>query len=141
MEYRFKYIGFKNRNANPQISCIIFNNLTILRTIPWIHYQKFQLKIKLIMSLQFLKQLRHQHGVLATGDTYCNLISFLNQLIFVNCLGEFAPDSFTKFLADALLYILTNGGILFFAFLLCSLFHKPCKIATSQTIGLYALLS
>ena len=61
-----KNITFKNRKRNSQKLCIILNNLPVIRIIARIHYQKHQFKMNLPMTLQLLKQLRHQHRVLTT---------------------------------------------------------------------------
>ena len=80
------------------------------------------------MKLQFLEAFCHKHGVLAAGNTDCNLISRLHKLIGIDSLGKFGPDFFLKFLAEADLHILSKIlilGILHHV-------HKPGNIAALQ---------
>ena len=87
-KHRFKYIRFKYRNRDIQTFCIFFYNLPVRLTVTGIHNQKLNFNFKFVMQLQFLKTFRHQHGILTTGNTYCDLISRLHQLICVDRLGE-----------------------------------------------------
>ena len=81
--YRIKNVTFKNRNRNLECSGIVLNHLTVFLIIARIHHQILYLKIHLAVFLQFLKQLRHQHGILTAGHTDRHPVSILNQLIIL----------------------------------------------------------
>ena len=122
-----KNLRFKNSNRHPHDPCIIFNELSINLTVTRIHDKENKLKWKLIVPLQFLEQLRHQHRVLAAGNADRNLVSGLNQIIGIDGLGKFAEQCLMKtplaktFFNILLLVITAKTG------------HQPCAITTGQT--------
>ena len=81
--YRIKNVTFKNRNRDLKRSGIVLNYLTVFLIIARIHHQILDFKIHLAVFLQFLKQLCHQHGILATGHTDRHPVTILNQLIIL----------------------------------------------------------
>ncbi len=86
--HNIENIRFKDGDGDAKNLGVMLNHLTIGSVIPGIHHQKDQLKGKLPMTLQFLKQLGHEHGILAAGNAYGNAITFLHQIIGADGLGK-----------------------------------------------------
>ena len=97
-----KDIGFKYGNRDLQQFCIGFNNGSVFRTIPRIHDQKDQFKREFSMPLQFLKQLCHQHRIFSAGNTNCNPVIRLNQIIRIDCFCKPTENDTMKFFSQAL---------------------------------------
>ena len=55
------------------------------------------------MAFQLLEELCHQHGILAAGDAYANLISFFYEFVLVDRLCKSAPNLLFEFFYDAAL--------------------------------------
>ena len=89
-----------------------------------------------LRALQLLKKLCHQHGILASGNTDCNLIPFLYQLIIIDRLGKTAPYLFLEPLADTLLHLQIKRRFLFLLLLIFLIHraHEPRQIATLQAV-------
>ena len=56
--------------------------------ITGIHHEKDKIKSYLAMTLQLLKKLGHQHGVLPAGDADRDPVTFLDQVIFTDRFGK-----------------------------------------------------
>lgn len=65
----------------PSFLALFSINSTVFLAISRIHDQKYQIKVYLVMALQFLKQLCHEHGILTAGNTDSDLIALLHQFI------------------------------------------------------------
>ena len=52
---------------------------------------------------RLLKQLRHQHGIFSSGNTDGDLVTVLDQLVFVDRLCELPPDLFAELFDNAAL--------------------------------------
>ena len=87
-----------------------------------IHHKKHQFKGKLVMTLQFLEQFGHQHGILTTGNTDCYLISRLHQLIIVDSPGKSENSCLWNFLR-----------------ILSSISFRRCSIASFSSSSLFSL--
>ena len=109
---------------------IILDNSTVFLAISRIHDQKYQIKVYLVMALQFLKQLCHEHGILTAGNTDSDLIALLHQFILTDCLGKLAPDGLFKLFTQTLLDV--KGRDLRLACLILRLhpLHEPAKITS-----------
>ena len=92
------------------------------------------------MTGKLLKKLCHQHGILTTGNTDCNLISILHQFIFPDCLSKASPDRFAEFLDNTAFNIF--GTLLCFT-MIChqstEFEFQPCTIAVFDTVDLISL--
>ena len=55
------------------------------------------------MFFQFLEKFRHQHGILAAGDTDCDLVALLNQVVGVERPRKRPPDRLAEFFYNTLL--------------------------------------
>ena len=95
-----------------------------------------------MVTLQLLKKLCHQHGILPSGNTYRNLVSFLYQLIIIDRLGKTAPDLFLEPLADTLLHLQIKRRFLFLLLLIFLVHgtHEPSQIASLQAVNGASLL-
>lgn len=82
-------------------------------TIAGIHDQKDQFKGKFPVPLNLLKQLRHEHRVLAAGNTHGNAVVGLNQVIGLDCLGKPAEDHPMKLFPQSLFHF---GSLFVFGF-------------------------
>ena len=65
---RVKNVGFKDLDRDMEPPRVFLDDLAVGRTVARVHHDKAQLKREFIVQLQFLKKLRHQHGVLTAGD-------------------------------------------------------------------------
>ena len=81
------------------------------------------------MTLKFLEQFCHQHGILSAGNTDSNFISFPDKLIFIDCFCKFAENRFMEFFADALFNIRISGCLL-------KMVQQPFIITAFQTAGI-----
>ena len=77
MVHRIKNIGFENLHRNVQLLGVILDDLPVLGAVTRIHDNVFYRKRHLAVFLQFLKQLSHQHGILAAGNTDRHAVSSL----------------------------------------------------------------
>ena len=84
--------GLKDGDRNSQHGCVILDHKTIQLVVARVHHQVHKFKRKLILPVQFLKELRHKHGVLAARDTDSDLISRLYQFILLDRLCEAAEQ-------------------------------------------------
>ena len=100
------YVRTKYSNRNLHKFCIIKNRLIVYIIVSGIHYKIYDFKILLAMSVKFLKELGHKHGILATGDAHSYPVTILYKVIYIDCLGELTPDIFSELLDNAMLYIL-----------------------------------
>ena len=81
------------------------------------------------MSLKFLEEFRHKHGILATGYANRNIISGTQHFICIYRLGKGCKKLLMKFLSDAFLYLFLSY-YLFFILLICSnSTNKPFMIS------------
>ena len=94
------------------------------------HILIYNFKVYLVMALQFLKQLCHEHGILTAGNTDSDLIALLHQFILTDCLGKLAPDGLFKLFTQTLLDV--KGRDLRLACLILRLhpLHEPAKITS-----------
>ena len=126
--HRIKNIGFEHGNGNLQQLGVGFDDLPVLGTIAGIHDQKDQFKGKFSVPLNLLKQLRHEHRVLAAGNTHGNAVVGLNQVIGLDCLGKPAEDHPMKLFPQSLFHF---GSLFVFGFP-PDLLLKPLDIAAHQ---------
>ncbi|MPN63919.1 hypothetical protein SDC9_211686 [bioreactor metagenome] len=87
-----KDVRFEYFQRNLKVFHIIQQQFPDLGMVSRIHADKLHLELKLAVPLQFLKQLCHQHGVLAPGDGHRSPVPRLNQLEVIQRLGKLGPD-------------------------------------------------
>ncbi len=76
---------FEDPDRDLQFRRILLDQLPVLRIIPGIHHQECEFKRELVMALQLLEELRHQHGVLPAGDADRHVIARCKQFVGINC--------------------------------------------------------
>ena len=103
---RIEDLSLKHCDRNPEKPGIVLDHRTVCLIISRIHHKKHQFKGKLVMTLQFLEQFGHQHGILTTGNTDCDLISRLHQLIIIDSPGKSGKQLLMELFADTQLNIL-----------------------------------
>ena len=102
----------EDRDRNPEDAAVFFDQRPVFRKIPGIHTQKRQFEGKLVMPLDLLKELGHQHGILAAGDTDGDVVSLLDQSILNDSLFKAALQIVLKLFPNTFFNVfLTGGGI------------------------------
>ena len=76
-----EHVRFKDSDRHLQQGGVLLDLSPVDLVIAGIHHQIDRLEGDIRVLLQLLHQLRHQHGVLATGDAHGDFIPCLNQLI------------------------------------------------------------
>ena len=107
--YSVENTGLTEFHRDSQKSGIFFDQASVLRKVTRIHADKDKGKGKLIVTFQFLKELCHEHGVFASGDTDGNAVAFLYQLILNDCLFKAADQVPFELFAECLFYIASAG--------------------------------
>ena len=69
-----------------------------------IHDDIFYCKRKFAVFLQPLHAFGKQHRILSAGDTYCDSVALLNQLIILDTADKTVPDGLLIFFNNTLLY-------------------------------------
>ena len=127
--HRIKYLGFKNRNGNIHQLRIVLDDLAVRLTVTGIHHQKYQFKGELVVTLQLLEQLCHQHGILTTRDTYGDLVVLLDHVILIDSFGKSGKQDFMEFFADAFFNLPCPLVFFFSGLFLLHQVQKPPGIA------------
>ena len=86
-----KNVRRKRCQRNAEGTGVFFKQRAVLVRVPGIHGQKNKFKRELAVTLHLLKELGHQHGVLAAGNTYGNLVVRLQQFISNDRFGKGSP--------------------------------------------------
>ncbi len=108
IEHRVEDICFKYFYWYTKYAGVFLNKAAVHRTVSRIHNKKPKLKIKLIMSFQFLKKFCKKHRILTAGNTNGYPVSRLDKFIFYYCPCKPAPYGPCKLFAYALLYLPTT---------------------------------
>ena len=108
----------ENGGRDAEHAGVFLDDLPVGCIIARIHDEIDDLEREFIVALQLLKQLCHEHGVLAAGDTDCDLIVFLDQLIVADRLCKAGEERHMEFAPDAVFDALLAGqpGFFFFFF-------------------------
>ena len=131
-----KDVRLENVDGNIQLSCIFFNNAAVLRAVAGVHNEVFHREGKLRITLQLLKKLCHEHGVLAAGDAHGDPVPLFYKLILPYGPGEAAPDFAVEALANAFLDLTAQRCRL----LLFHLVLQPGEIAAGEAVCVIASL-
>ena len=127
-------IRFKNGDGNAQKPGVVLDHLAVGLVVAGIHDQKFQLKGKLVVPVKLLKQLGHEHGILAAGNAYGDAVAGLDQIIGADGFGKLGKKPLVPRLADAFLDLLLQAGFL----LPLHPVQQPARVAALQTVGFHA---
>ena len=132
--HRVEDRDIKNGDRYAHHAGVALDHQAIQLIIPRIHDEEYQLERKLIMALEFLKELCHQHTVLAARNTHGDLIPRLYHVELDDRLREAMKDilleaaAFGKALLDlaGAFLSLTVGSELCFIFI--------CQIRTAVIV-------
>lgn len=103
----------EDRYRNSKESAVLFDQRPVLRKVSGIHTEEGQFEGELIMTLDLLKELGHEHGVLASGDTDRNVISLLYETVLNDRLFKPALKIVFKLFFNTFFNVfLTGGGII-----------------------------
>ena len=86
--------------------------------------------------MQLLKELGHQHGILAAGNAHGDAVAALHQLVIAHGLREVAPQLFAELFAQTVLYALAQ----LVGLLALHLIAQPFDIAALEAVRVDALL-
>ena len=127
-------IRLKDGDGNAQKPGVVLDHLAVGLVVPGVHDQKFQLEGEFVVPVKLLKQLGHEHGVLAAGNTHGDTVAGLDQIVGADGLGKFGEKPLVPRFADALLDLLLQTGLL----LPLHSIQQPARVAALQTVGLHA---
>ena len=95
-----------------EYAAVFLDQSAVARKVARIHADKGQGEGKLVVPLDLLEELGHEHGVLAAGNADRNVVAFFDQLILDDCFFKAAFQVVLEFFPYAFFYIfLTAGGI------------------------------
>ena len=84
---------------------VFFNEIPVFRKISGIHAQKDERKGELVVTLKFLKELCHKHGVLAAGDADRDPVPFFHQLVLYDGLFKTADQIVLEGLTQGFIHV------------------------------------
>ena len=128
-------VRFKHCYRNVHHSCVCLDYCAVLAAVAGIHDQEHKLEIKFAVALYLLEQLRHQHGILAAGNTHGYLVTRLEQLVLVKSLCKLAENTAVELLGQAAFNLRSAVG----AALECDLMTQPAHIASDEVNSVAAL--
>ena len=128
-------VRFKHCYRNVHHSCVCLDYCAVLAAVAGIHDQEHKLEIKFAVALYLLEQLRHQHGILAAGNTHGYLVTRLEQLVLVKSLCKLAENTAVKLLGQAAFNLRSAVG----AALERDLMNQPAHIAPDEVNSVAAL--
>ena len=129
-------VRFEDRERDAEEIRVSLDDLTVRLIIARVHAQEHELERDLIVALQLLKELRHEHRVLTTGDADRDAVTRLDELIIADGLHEHAEEVTLELLAKGLLDVV---AALLGIHILLNLAEHPLAIAAGETVGLVAL--
>ena len=129
-------ICFEDRERDAKEIRVPFDNLTVCLVIARVHAQEHELERDLIVALQLLEELRHEHRILTAGDADRNAVTRLDELIIADGLHEHAEEVTLELLAEGLLDVV---AALLGIHVLLDLAEHPLTVAAGEAVGLIAL--
>ena len=116
---------------------VVFDNTAVLLIVAGIHAQEDQLKGEFVMPFEFLEQLGHQHGVLASGDTYGHVIAGRYQFVTGDGLGKTAEQVLAELFGQALFHLFP---LLFIGRFPFDFLQGPASVSLGDMISLIPLV-
>lgn len=104
--YNVKDIRIKHRKRHIEKACIFLDDSEIRVVISRIHAHEGQIEIELVMTLYLLEELGHEKRILAARYAHSHMVAGLQELVGVECLGEFREKTLVIGLSDAFLNLL-----------------------------------
>lgn len=129
-------IRFEDRKRDAEEIRVSLDDLPVRLIVARVHAEEHELERDLVMALQLLKELRHEHRVLAAGDADRDAVARLDELIIADGLHEHAEEVSLELLAERLLDVV---AALLGIHILLDLTEHPLTVAASETVGLVAL--
>ena len=134
-----KDLCFEDRDRNAEGVCILLDDQAVFAVVAGIHDKEHKIERKFVVTLQFLKKLRHQHGILSTGDAHGDFVIRLDKLILTDGFCKTGKQNPAEFAPDTVLDLLLAGKTISFAIIrrlkLLFLFHgkeKPAVVTVLQ---------
>ena len=129
-------IRFEDRERDAEEIRVPLDDLAVRLVVARVHAEEHELERDLIMALQLLEELRHEHRVLAAGDAHRNAVARLDELIIADGLHEHAEEVPLELLAERLLDVV---AALLGIHVLLDLTEHPLAVAAGEAVGLVAL--
>ena len=129
-------VRFEDRERDAEEIRVSLDDLAVCLIVARVHAQEHELERDLVMALQFLEELRHEHRVLAAGDADRDAITRLDELIIADGLHEHAEEVPLELLAEGLLDVV---AALLGIHVLLDLTEHPLSVTAGEAVGLVAL--
>ena len=129
-------IRFEDRERDAEKIRVPLDDLAVRLVVARVHAEEHELERDLIMALQLLEELRHEHRVLTAGDAHRNAVARLDELIIADGLHEHAEEVPLELLAEGLLDVV---AALLGIHVLLDLTEHPLAVTAGEAVGLVAL--
>ena len=136
MIHRIEDVRFEYADGDIQLFGVFLDHLPVGGAVAGIHHEKLKLEGHPAVAVQLLKELGHQHGILAAGNAHGDAVAALHQLVIAHGLREIAPQLFAELFAQAVFHALTQ----LVGLLTLHLIAQPFDIAAPETVCVDALL-
>ena len=84
----FEYVRLEYVYRDVQRSRVVLDYLAVLGIIAGIHDEILNVEINIAVSFKLLKELRHEHRVLAAGYAYRDPVALVDEFIYLESLRE-----------------------------------------------------
>ena len=129
-------VRFEDCERDAEEIRVPLDDLAVRLVVARVHAEEHELERDLIMALQLLEELRHEHRVLAAGDAHRDAVTRLDELIIADGLHEHAEEVPLELLAEGLLDVV---AALLGIHVLLDLTEHPLAVTAGEAVGLIAL--
>ena len=112
MEDRLENVRREEGQRHMEELRVLLDDAAVHLVVAGVHAEEDELKRELVVALEVLEELRHEHRVLAARDADGNLVAGLHELELADGLDEFAVDLVLVLLAQGVLNALEALRIL-----------------------------
>lgn len=133
----FEYVRLEYVYRDVQRPRVVLDYLAVLGVVSGIHDEIFDLEIYFAVSFKLLKELRHEHRVLAAGYAYRDPVALVDEFIYLESLRERTHYRNAELFTQALLDLLTQFAVL----PVLHLIAHPREISALEAVRLVALLA